>query len=159
MANFGDHVLESTGKSDIFIAKYNWAGEVVWAKRAGGEYLDYGYGISQGNPENELLYICGNFQEDAAFDDIVLSNWGGLDMFVAKLNYDNEFVNESNNENLSIFPNPSNGTFELNFDKQHKSITIKIFSSDGKLVVEKQLANTQNHIEIKTALPIHEQIF
>lgn len=152
VANFGDHALESAGKSDIFIAKYNWAGEVMWAKRAGGEYLDYGYGISQGNHENELLYICGNFQEDAAFDDIVLSNWGGLDMFVAKLNYDNDFVVESNNESLIIFPNPSNGTFELNVTDKHKSITIKIFSVDGKLVLEKQLSNSQNRIEIKTDL-------
>ena len=152
VANFGDHALESVGKSDIFIAKYNWAGEVLWAKRAGGEYLDYGYGISPGNPENELLYICGNFQEDAAFDDIVLSNWGGLDMFVSKLNYDNDFVFESNNESLVIFPNPSNGAFELNIGEQHKSLTIKIFSTDGKLVLAKQLANTQNRIEIKTDL-------
>ena len=151
-ASFGDHYLESTGKSDVFIAKYNWAGEVVWAKRAGGEYLDYGYGISQGNPENEQLYICGNFQEDAAFDDIVLSNWGGLDMFVAKLNYDNDFVSESVSEILNIYPNPSNGTFELNITEQQKGITIKIFSAGGKLVVENQLNNYQNSIEIKTDL-------
>ena len=153
VANFGDHALESAGKADVFIAKYNWAGEVLWAKRAGGEYLDYGYGISRGNPENEQLYVCGNFQEDAAFDDIVLSNWGGLDMFVAKLNYDNDFVIESNNESLTILPNPSNGSFELNITEQHKNITIKIFSTDGKLVVKKELNNNQNRIAVKTDLP------
>lgn len=151
-AAFGEHVLESTGKSDIFVAKYNWTGEVVWAKRAGGHYLDYGYGISPGNHEHNFLYICGNFQEEAAFDEIEISGWGSFDMFVAKLNYINDNVSETNNENFSIFPNPSNGTFELNIKEQHKRITIKIFSVDGKLVVEKHLAKTQNRIEIKTDL-------
>ncbi len=151
-AQFGDNVLESYGKSDIFIAKYNWTGEVVWAKRAGGHFLDYGYGISQGNPEHKLLYICGNYQEDAAFDDIVLSNWGGLDMYVAKLNYDNDFISEFNNENLSIYPNPSDGNFEITLNEQHNGITIKIFSADGKLVVEEQLAGFSNRIEVKTGL-------
>ncbi len=152
VANFGDYVLESSGKSDIFIAKYNWAGEVTWAKSAGGEYLDYGYGISQGNPENNLLYICGNFQEEATFDDTVLSNWGGLDMFVAKLDYDNDFISESDGESLSISPNPSSGNFILNFDNPQKDITIKIFSADGRMIVEKHMCDTQKHIEINTLL-------
>ena len=149
-AEFGDKVLESVGKSDIFIAKYNWTGEVVWAKRAGGNYLDYGYGISPGNPQS--LYICGNFQEDANFDDHEITGWGAFDMFIARLDYESDFVNEFNSGGLSIYPNPSDGTFEINLNEQHKSITVKIFSADGRLVVEKQVADPQNRIEIKTDL-------
>ena len=152
-AEFGGHVLESEGKADIFIAKYNWAGEVIWAKRAGGEYLDYGYSISNGNPENGILYICGNYQEDATFDDIVLTNWGGVDMFVAKLNHDNDFVNESTNKIINTFPNPSNGTFIINLEEStNKDITIKIYSTDGKLVIEKHISNVKHSTEIKTDL-------
>jgi len=149
-AQFGHIILESVGKSDIFVAKYNWTGEVEWAKRAGGNYLDYGYGISAGNTQS--LYISGNFQEDANFDDHEISGWGAFDMFIARLDYDSDFINEQSNGCIHIFPNPSNGTFELDIKEQHKSITVKIFSVDGKLVVEKQVNKTQNHINIVTEL-------
>ena len=151
-ADFGGHMLESIGKSDVFIAKYNWAGEVQWAKRAGGEYLDYGYGISSGNPENNLLYICGNFQEEAFFDDIEITGWASFDMFVASLNYDNDFVAESKNARLSVFPNPSHGTFQLRFKTQQQAITVQIFSMDGKMVFKKHLTGIQNRIKLKTDL-------
>lgn len=152
VAEFGEHVLESVGKSDIFIVKYNWAGEVEWAKRAGGEYLDYGYGISNSSPENKKLFICGNYQEEASFDDIVLNNWGGLDMYVAKLNYENDFVAEINNDSFNISPNPSNGTFDLNINKPHKDITVRVFASDGKLILEEKINPSQNKITLKTEL-------
>ncbi|MFK5857349.1 MAG: T9SS type A sorting domain-containing protein, partial [Bacteroidota bacterium] len=106
-----------------------------------------------GNPENSSLYICGNFQEDAAFDDILLTNWGGLDMFVAKLNHGNDFINESTNTIISVFPNPSNGTFLLKLEEfDNKDITIQIFSADGKLVLEKHISDAKKSIEIKTDL-------
>lgn len=151
-AEFGDLVLESEGKSDVFIVQYNWAGEVQWAKRAGGIYLDYAYGISYGNPENQSLYICGNFQEEATFDDHAVIGWGLEDMFVTKLNYGSDFISEKGNETISIIPNPSNGTFELNIDIPSPSITIKIFSVDGKLVSEKHFSKVHNSITLKTGL-------
>lgn len=151
-AEFDELTLESEGKSDVFVAQYNWAGEVQWVKRAGGEYLDYAYGISQGNPESTSLYICGNFQETAAFDEFEVTGWGGEDMFVSKLNYENDFVNETGNEQISISPNPSNGTFEINVDSPRQDITIKIFSADGKLVSEKHFTDIQNTVTVSTGL-------
>ena len=152
IAEFGGQFLESAGKSDIFIAKYNWAGEVEWLKLAGGDYQDYGYGISHGNTSENNLYICGNYQEEAAFDDIIISNWGNFDMFTAKLNFDGDFVVENNNNSFIISPNPSNGTFEISLNSPHKTITIQIFSSDGKLILEEKTSGKQKSILIKTDL-------
>ena len=152
-AEFDDFEIESEGKSDIFVAQYNWAGEVQWVKRAGGNYLDYAYGISQGNPETHSLYICGNFQEEAAFDENEVSGWGMEDMFVAKLNYEGSFINESEIKSLPIYPNPSNGHFEINVGEHTVNITIKIYSVEGKLLSEQQLPKVQGNIKIKTDLP------
>lgn len=152
VAEFGGQILESAGKSDVFIAKYNWAGEVQWLKLAGGEYLDYGYGISQGNPEENNLYICGNFQEEAAFDDIVITNWGNMDMFTAKLNYDGDFIFESNADLFTISPNPTNGNFVVKFNSPHKDITVRIISLDGKIVFEKEVPSNSSNIQLNMEL-------
>ncbi|MCU0376144.1 MAG: hypothetical protein MUF24_12630 [Chitinophagaceae bacterium] len=39
-ATFGSTNLTNAGSRDIFIAKYNATGQVVWAQRAGGNGLD-----------------------------------------------------------------------------------------------------------------------
>lgn len=152
IAEFGGQIIESAGKSDVFVAKYNWAGEVQWLKVAGGDFQDYGYGISQGNTSDNNLYLCGNYQEEAAFDNIIISNWGAFDMFAAKLNYDGDFVNETNNQTFEISPNPSNGTFEINLDQKYKNITLKVFSTDGKLVMEKKASGNQYRLLVNTKL-------
>ena len=151
-ALFGDFTLESTGLSDIFIAQYNWAGNVEWVKKAGGNYLDYGYGISGGNPENSNLYFCGNFQEEASFGDNNISGMGEMDMFISKLNYSGEFINNSNPRILSVSPNPSNGSFEINLGHNYPNVSVNIFTIDGKLIMEKQFKNTEKKIEFNTKL-------
>ena len=151
-SNFGDHQLESAGKSDVFIAKYNWAGDVVWAKRAGGEFQDYAYGISQGNPELSDLFICGNFQEEAAFDDIIITNWGAFDMFTAKLDYNNDFVSENPGENVKLSPNPTSGGFELEVESDINFLTIQIYDASGRLLVEKEIEIKENKLWIETGL-------
>ena len=154
VAVFGDHVIESQGESDIFIAKYNWAGEVEWAKRAGGIYQDYGYGITAGNPEVGALYLCGDFEDVASFDDIELTGWGwGLfDMFTAKLLYENDFIGESGHSFFKITPNPSSGVFDLEFSHLTKDVWLHILDSKGKLITKKMLLANQNKIIIETAM-------
>jgi len=59
---FGNTVLANAGYgdgNDIFLVKYNPAGEVQWATRAGGNALDEAYGVAAGN--NGDLYLTGFF--------------------------------------------------------------------------------------------------
>jgi len=153
VAIFGGQILESAGKSDVFVAKYNWAGDVQWLKVAGGDYEDYGYGISLGNTVENNLYLCGNFQEEAAFDYIIISNWGAFDMFTAKLNYSGDFVADNNNQEYTIVPNPSNGAFEVGFAKPQKNITIIINSGNGKTIFKKNVSSYTNNVNINLDLP------
>jgi hypothetical protein len=83
----GNNVLNSAGAFDIFLAKYNEAGQLQWATSAGGSLDDsmgdeVATGIcldAEGNP-----YISGKFFEKAAFGDVTLTSDAGSDIFVAK---------------------------------------------------------------------------
>lgn len=150
-ASFGDIILESVGKSDVFVVAYNYAGEIEWAKRAGGNFLDYGYGICKGAPESGSLYICGNFQEQASFGDHAIEGWGGFDMFVSKINYDNSSVNENKNSNVFISPNPSKGEFKIQIKNPTTQSKVNIYSMDGRLVLTKDISDFET--TISTDLP------
>lgn len=55
----GGTVLVSAGLEDVFIAKYNSTGEHVWAKRAGGEDMEWDALISTDAQDN--IYLTGEF--------------------------------------------------------------------------------------------------
>lgn len=85
---FDNITLPNPGiSSDIFVAKYDSAGNVLWATRAGGDLADLAYDIAVDHNQN--VYITGNFQSaTATFGNTVLINAGGIipvDAFVAKL--------------------------------------------------------------------------
>jgi len=65
-------VLSSAGESDIFIAKYDAAGNVVWAKRAGGIHGDVAWSIKYDGFGS--LYIAGSFTESTDFDGTIITN-------------------------------------------------------------------------------------
>ena len=83
---FGHTILTNRGQTDIVIAKYDPNGSLIWAKQAGGTWVDSGYGISVDGQSN--IFVTGMFSEKADFGGTILTNRGKLDIFVAK--YDAE---------------------------------------------------------------------
>ncbi|MEP1906348.1 MAG: SBBP repeat-containing protein, partial [Nitratireductor sp.] len=86
--------LTSAGGSDVFIAKYNSDGALVWAKNVGGTSYDQGQSISVDSSGNS--YVTGYFQGTADFDPGAgtanLTSAGGSDGFIAKYDSDGNFV-------------------------------------------------------------------
>lgn len=79
---FGNDTLLNNGTYDIFIAKYDASGNLIWAKDAGGSNGDIVEGIATDLLGN--VYITGssyNFEIGTA----TLSNSGWVDMFIVKL--------------------------------------------------------------------------
>ncbi|HYV93634.1 MAG TPA: SBBP repeat-containing protein [Chitinophagales bacterium] len=72
------------GYSDAFVAKYNSAGTVLWAKSAGGSGDDDGTAICV--DDSGHCYITGTFQSSATFDSDTLTTATGGTVFVAKYN-------------------------------------------------------------------------
>ncbi len=80
---FGTLKLSSFGSADIFLAKYDPSGEILWAKQAGGSDYDNGYSVTA--DKNGNIIITGSFTSASAnFDGLTVRSVGGSDVFVAK---------------------------------------------------------------------------
>ena len=79
--------LTSAGSNDIFVARYDASGALVWAKRAGSADFDRGAGIATNGAGNS--YVTGLFSGTATFgpgepNETTLTAAGPQDIFVAK---------------------------------------------------------------------------
>ena len=82
---FGSFSLVNMGTRDMFLVKYNSAGVVVWANRAGGAQEDQGYGVAADNSGN--VFLTGVFgSASITFGSTTLSNSGVTDLFLVKYN-------------------------------------------------------------------------
>ncbi|MBI3511563.1 MAG: T9SS type A sorting domain-containing protein [Bacteroidetes bacterium] len=71
--------------SDIFVAKYNSSGNLVWAKGEGGSGGS-GEGISINVGTSGSVYTTGNFIGQLIFYNDTLNAWSGNDIFTSKIN-------------------------------------------------------------------------
>jgi hypothetical protein len=100
--SFDSYTLISNGPSNIFIAKYDSTGNVLWAKSAGG--MDSDKANSVATDANGNAYIAGTFQDNSiTFGTFTLSNTGNMDAFIVK--YDT-------NGNVLWAKNPSGTNYE-----------------------------------------------
>jgi len=79
------NAYNSGTRSDIFIAKYDANGNLLWAKRAGNNYSDEAFGIA--TDLNGDVYVSGNFQSSTiTFGTTTLTNTSAPhpDIFIAK---------------------------------------------------------------------------
>jgi len=85
-ATFGATTLTTTdivGDCDVFVAKVDTDGNWLWAKQAGGDDADYGYGISI--DANGNSYVTGTFIGTADFGATTFTSNGEEDIFVATI--------------------------------------------------------------------------
>ncbi len=86
----GNKVLNSRGKSDIFIAKYNQTNGLEWVIQEGGTENDYLYDL--GIDRSDQLFATGNFSGTVTFGSttLVSSNTGGF--YLTKYQSDGQMV-------------------------------------------------------------------
>ena len=80
-------VLVSHGFADIYVARYNPDGTLIWVKRAGGWHWDGGRGITTLSDDSTV--VTGTFGSTATFgegepNETVLVSDGDFDIFVAR---------------------------------------------------------------------------
>ena len=82
-----DNLTIPCNASDVFVAKYEPTGALIWAKTAGGPLLDQGYDIATDTTGSS--YVVGAIQTNGiyptvSFDAITLTGHGDYDWFIAK---------------------------------------------------------------------------
>lgn len=83
--------LYAQGSNDVFIAKYDLNGTLIWARRAGGYDWDKATGIACDNSGN--IYVCGYFKNNSTFGGTsTIYSSGAEDIFVAKYNSSGTFL-------------------------------------------------------------------
>ena len=85
---FGNATLVSAGQRDIFLAKLDSTGQVLWAKSFGGpgeEVLGVKAGGSLKIAPDQSIYFVGSFSGTFLFDQHLVSAGGAQAGFIAKL--------------------------------------------------------------------------
>jgi hypothetical protein len=59
-------------------------------------------------------------------------------------------IEEITNEKIEIFPNPTNGILNINFDNDFLNSTFELTNAIGEVILKQELNNKQNHINIET---------
>ncbi len=81
--DFGGGNLVSAGNDDIFLAKYDAGGSLVWAKRFGSTGFDQGHAVGVDCAGN--VYLLGSFQGSVYFENVnPLVSAGSYDIVLAK---------------------------------------------------------------------------
>ncbi len=81
-ASFDGYHLSSNGSHDIFLARYDSLGNLIWAKHAGGTDGDIGYSIDVDHEGS--VFITGEFETVSDFGGISKTAQGSNNMFIAK---------------------------------------------------------------------------
>ncbi|MFC1731129.1 SBBP repeat-containing protein [candidate division KSB1 bacterium] len=132
--------LSSNGAEDVFILKLDDLGNLIWAKSIGGPLFDAGNSIT--NDTHGNLFLSGYFQGLADFDPGTstynLTSNGNEDVFVVKFSQSATFIADNSLFSfVSVFPNPTNETVNIQLGNGDQQITI--YDTQGQLVYQEYL--------------------
>lgn len=120
--------LTAADKEDIFITKTNHAGNLVWAKRMGGEEEDIGTSIAI--DALGQMYVTGYFSGVADFDPnngvANLLPIGGEDVFICKLDTNGIFF-----WGLKVGGNEDDEAYDVSVDSNGDVLFAGLFNDTG----------------------------
>jgi len=85
-----DTTLFGEGSSDVYFAKINLEGNLIWASQVGGVGADVGNSIAVN--ENEEIIISGNFNDILTLGNYTLESNGFADIFLIKYSTDGSVI-------------------------------------------------------------------
>ena len=162
ICNFGTNSLSNMGSSDIYVAKYNETGDLIWAKRIAGTSNESSYDLTTDISDNVIL--TGSFGSTTlSIDANNLSNTGVSSMFLIKLNssgiysWSKTWSGSSLNRGVSVATDNSGNVFllgsygdtSINFDGiilncSYTSHALVKYNSSGNIQWAKTCSGGQN---------------
>ncbi len=149
---FGDTSIYALAGSDIFLAKYNPMGELLWIRRAGGSSADQSYTLDC-DADGNILFT-GSYFLDIQIGDTLLSTLDPTGVFYAQYGPDGDFLsamqadgNGLTAQSFATYDQDGNIFFTGNFTDEVKfgpyifnagafniDIFISSFSTEGELL-------------------------
>ena len=77
----GATLISPNGYFDMFLAKYDTNGNLVWAKQGSSDYDEVGWGLTK--TLDEKIIVTGEYNAYALFDNLALVTSGMSDLFIA----------------------------------------------------------------------------
>ncbi len=148
----GSATYNMTGHDNTFVSKLDTSGSFIWAVQLGGATsTDQGNSISVDLAGN--IYVTGSFTGFADFDPgpgiWAVSTGPSTDIYVVKLNNPVGIVEENNSLNsLIIYPNPSNGLFNLQLINTIENAEIKVRDVLGQEIISEKLRSNKTEIDL-----------
>ncbi len=149
---FGTTTLPYLDYADIFLAKYNSEGNVLWAKSVNTNMDERSYSIAVNTSGN--VYITGLFYNNSiSFDSNILyinGTSGSSDMFLAKLDAIASIEDIKNSNSFTLYPNPANDniTIENTSLNNTKDKEISIYNIQGQLLLQQSIQQQKVEINI-----------
>lgn len=135
--NFPKGSFTSNGSSDIAFLKFDKQGTYIWGKSGGGTNGDESTAIAIDNQNK--MFTTGWFQGSSSFGGTTVSSSGDRDILLAKVNMEGTIATEEqetlNAATFNIFPNPSNGLFNLEInDFEGEELDVTILDVTGRVI-------------------------
>lgn len=146
---FDGFTLENKGGDDAFMIQFDGGtGTVTWADSVGGTESESCKAVSSG--QLGRVYFAGNFASGSITvdgEELTNVNPGTDDIFVAKLS-NSLGLSEVTPASIQIYPNPSNGIFNLKSDSNIKSV--EVLNMTGQLIYGSKVNSNDFEINIQS---------
>jgi hypothetical protein len=126
------------GGYDYWIVKIDSAGTLQWQKSLGG-YVDEDHTYVCQSSNGDYV-VSGDSQSSSG--DITGHHSSGNDFWIVKLSDPNNIEGFSFENNIQLYPNPSNGKFEVNVRNNSEGLTFQLFDITGRMVLERNFTGS-----------------
>ncbi len=156
--NDGDKSEVSKGGADYWIVKLNGSGNKIWDKTIGGSGLDWLMSLQQ---TSDGGYILGGYSRSNISGDKSQISQGYADYWVIKLGPDVLGIKPSEEHfPVSIFPNPSQGKFNIQLSNLPTSkAELTISDLLGRVVFKQEFKVYNNQLSEEITLPNAKGIY
>ncbi len=148
--NFDGNIINAVDDRDIFLISYSPNGDVRWLQQAGGQGIETGFSIAVAN--SGLVAVCGYYSHTCFFGSIPVDYATVTEMFIAEFNQPvvNRIVDLKEDSNISIYPNPSSGNYNLQISNYEFRQPLAVHISDltGREILLQQIGSSAAEIKL-----------